>query len=295
MSGQTGQPGQPENEAGSDGEPTSIGARLARAREAAELSVAELSELTRIREPVIYAIERDDFSISGGDFYARGHIRNIAKVVGLDTESIVHEYDDLHGGIPLPVRAADVFQAEIPIKLRERRTFNWTAAMALLLIIVVVFGAVRMMSGSGDLRSAGLRAGTGGLAAKSQHRAGGSGAKAKPYANAAEATSMATPPAADEVAVQIRAERTTWVNIRDAKGRRLFRGTLDQGNSSTWKAKDRIDVEVQDAGAVRMEVNGRDLGVPGKNGERIQRTYGTGVPPAQPQPNPAKSPVKSPA
>ena len=41
-------------------------------------------------------IERDDFSACGGDFYARGHIRAIARAAGADPEPLVQEYDSSH-------------------------------------------------------------------------------------------------------------------------------------------------------------------------------------------------------
>ena len=62
-----------------------IGDTLARARQRAGLTVAQVSEQTRIREAVITGIEGDDYSASGGDFYARANIRSIAKVVGADS------------------------------------------------------------------------------------------------------------------------------------------------------------------------------------------------------------------
>jgi transcriptional regulator with XRE-family HTH domain len=71
----------------------SIGAALAEARQRAGLTVAQVSERTRIRETVIRGIERDDYSGCGGDFYARGHIRGIAKAVGADPGPLVEEYD----------------------------------------------------------------------------------------------------------------------------------------------------------------------------------------------------------
>ena len=71
----------------------SIGAALAEARQRAGLTVAQVSERTRIRETVIRGIERDNYSGCGGDFYARGHIRAIAKAVGADPGPLVEEYD----------------------------------------------------------------------------------------------------------------------------------------------------------------------------------------------------------
>jgi Helix-turn-helix domain len=70
-----------------------IGESLAEARHEAGLTVAQVSERTRIRETIIRGIEHDDYSACGGDFYARGNIRSIAKVVGADAEPLIREYD----------------------------------------------------------------------------------------------------------------------------------------------------------------------------------------------------------
>src|SRR6516165_1635784 len=70
-----------------------VGEALAEARGRAGLTVAEVSQRTRIREAIITGIERDDFSACGGDFYARGNIRSIAKAVGADSEPLICEYD----------------------------------------------------------------------------------------------------------------------------------------------------------------------------------------------------------
>jgi hypothetical protein len=71
----------------------SIGETLAQARRWAALSVQEVSQRTRIRETLVRDIERDDYSGCGGDFYTRGHIRAIARVVGADPEPLIAEYD----------------------------------------------------------------------------------------------------------------------------------------------------------------------------------------------------------
>ena len=92
----------------------SIGAELANARLQAGLTVAQVSQRTRIRTVIIEAIERDDFSVCGGDFYARGHIRAIARVAGLDPEPLVREYDE--------AREAAT-QENIPVS-RSRRSAN---------------------------------------------------------------------------------------------------------------------------------------------------------------------------
>ena len=71
----------------------SIGAVLAGARWRSHLTVSEVSRETRIREAIIWGIEKDDFAACGGDAYARGHIRAIAHAVGTDPDPLIQEYD----------------------------------------------------------------------------------------------------------------------------------------------------------------------------------------------------------
>ena len=73
-----------------------IGGALAEARTEVGLTVTQVSERTRIRETIIRGIERDDYSACGGDYYARGHIRAIARVVGTDPVPLIEEYDAAH-------------------------------------------------------------------------------------------------------------------------------------------------------------------------------------------------------
>jgi len=114
----------------------SIGDSLAAEREQAGLTVAQVSQQTRIRETIIRNIEHDDFTACGGDFYARGHIRSIARASGADPEPLIREYDALYGA-PSTVTAQDVFEPSAPIRMRQRRGPNWSAAMALALALIV--------------------------------------------------------------------------------------------------------------------------------------------------------------
>src|ERR1019366_3604778 len=70
----------------------SIGGVLAAARRQAGLTITQVSQRTCIRETIVRGIERDDFCACGADFYARGHIRAIARAVGVDGEPLVGEY-----------------------------------------------------------------------------------------------------------------------------------------------------------------------------------------------------------
>ncbi len=74
----------------------SIGEDLAEARRRAGLTVTQVSQHTCIRETIIRGIEHGDYCACGGDFYTRGHIRAIARVVGADPGPLIAEYDAGH-------------------------------------------------------------------------------------------------------------------------------------------------------------------------------------------------------
>ncbi|TSB21758.1 helix-turn-helix domain-containing protein, partial [Streptomyces benahoarensis] len=122
----------------------SVGRAIQQARIAARLTVEEVSASTRVRIPLVHAIEQDDFSRCGGDVYARGHLRTLARAVQLDPGPLIEQYDAEHGGRPEPTPAAPLFEAE---RIRpERRRPNWTAAMVAAIVAVVGFVGFTLFS-----------------------------------------------------------------------------------------------------------------------------------------------------
>ncbi|TQS19246.1 helix-turn-helix domain-containing protein [Microbispora hainanensis] len=241
----------------------SVGAVLAEARERAGLTVRQLGERTRIRETVIERFERDDFSV--GDFYARGHIRTIASDLGLDADEILRQYEQENADIASPVKASAVFRGDVGE--RARRAPGWTKAVAVAVAIVAVVVIARMLGDSGE--KAGTTAAQLPVTAPHQHARHEKGHEKKTLE---EAFGPGT------VVVKVTARKPSYLNVRDAKGKEIFQGTLPEGKTSTYSTKDRMRVTIGDAGAVRLEVNGKDLGTPGKDGQMIRRTFEAGGP-----------------
>jgi cytoskeletal protein RodZ len=123
----------------------SIGATLAAARRHAGLTVAEVSERTRVRENIIQGIEHDDYAACSGDFYARGHIRAIAEAVGTNPAPLIEEFDERWRSSP-ELTAAEVFQPSMPLRKHERRRARWTGVLVLLVLAVIGFAAYKFAS-----------------------------------------------------------------------------------------------------------------------------------------------------
>jgi cytoskeletal protein RodZ len=249
----------------------SIGETLSAARQRAGLSVGQVSESTRIRGAVIRAIERDDFSLSGGDFYARGHVRAIAQAVGADAAPLVQEYDDAHGGAPQPTSAVEVFEPETPIKMGERRRPNWAAAMAVALIVVVAFGAVKLLTGG--------KGGDANTSADPRHSAAAPARTTTPTPTPTKSSGPVAM-APGQVTVRLSAVENTWVSVHDDGGKQLFEGLVDATAVKSWSAKKKLKLIVGNAGGVRLRVNGKDVGKPGSEGDVIRLSFGPGDPTA---------------
>ncbi|MFC5180983.1 helix-turn-helix domain-containing protein [Actinomadura harenae] len=248
----------------------SIGETLAREREQAGLTLTEVSLRTRVRESVVRAIEHDDFSPCGGNFYARGHIRSIARVIGIDPEPLVQEFDEAHGGAPQPASAVAVFEPDQQVALRGRRSPNWTAAMALALVLVVGYGIFQVLHrGGGEHHAAQQVAGTPAPPKPSMPAAGPSTASPSPSGKPHKG-----------VQVRLKARRATWVDVRGDKGRSLYTGTLAAGAARHWSAHKVISIVIGNGGTVRLTVNGQDIGSPGTDGNVMTLKFT----PADPKP-----------
>ena len=125
----------------------SIGQALSDARQRSGLSVEQVAAATRVRQTVIKAIEQDDFTLCGGDFYARGHIRNIARTVGADPTPLLSEFDSGHDD-PDNSPTKTIYESEAR-QVRLRRGPNWSAAMAAALVLILGFGISPVVTGPG--------------------------------------------------------------------------------------------------------------------------------------------------
>ncbi len=221
----------------------SIGDTLAQARRQAGLTIVQVSRETRIRESIISAIEQGDFSSCGGDFYARGHIRSIASVVGTDPVVLIREYDEEHGP-PGDMRAAQIFESSTPIRIREPRSprLGWVLGVAV--VVAAGFGAYHVISTHHPNPRA--------MATSGESHA----AKAKPSVSPKSATPTATagPPRA---VIKLTATQDCWVGLNTPSGQSLFKGTILAGSTRTWHEKHAVSIVIGNPSGIVLTVDGK--------------------------------------
>ncbi|HYS32682.1 MAG TPA: RodZ domain-containing protein [Streptosporangiaceae bacterium] len=225
----------------------SIGDALADGRRQAGLTVTQVSQRTCIRETIIRGIERGDFSGCGGDFYARGHIRSIGGAVGVNPEPLIEEYDATMGA-PQAISAADVFQPVTPVRLKERRRPNWTAAMALALVVIAgVFAYQHFASHSAT-------------AAKQDARVQNPSTASKPKITTSPAAVRRAP---HRMRIKLTAVRDCWVQLTSTGGATLFSGMVYAGNSMNWTERHPVTMVLGNPSGVKVLVNGKNPVPPG--------------------------------
>ena len=227
-----------------------IGETLAQARERAGLTITQVSQQTRIRESIIADIERGDFGLCGGDFYARGHIRAIARAVGADPRPLIEAYDATRGA-RRPVTAADMFGPVRPLRRRERRGVAWAAVLGLALLAAAGVVAYHVVPGLGHPHAARPAA----RAGPAVHRHASHVSHATPPAPAA--------PYAHAVVIDLTAIEDCWVEFTTAGGGYLSQSYVVGGTSKTWTFPYPVAMRLGNPGGITLTVDGKNPLPPG--------------------------------
>lgn len=232
---------------------TGIGQSLRAAREALSISIEEAAWRTRTRREYLRALERERFQEMGHHAFVRSHLHSYARFLGLDAVALVREYDRrCEPGEPSPIER---LHEQVRVAKRPPRP-NWLlagAVAALLLIGASVAGIVR---GPGP-RSPADESLVSLPTLPPRH----------PGPEQAFRGQGLAPPARSPagVSVEIVVTGRSWIRVA-VDGAVAFEGTLT-GGAKTFSGREAIDVILGNAGAVRLMVNGTDLGSAGRIGQ----------------------------
>lgn len=107
---------------------------------AAGLTLEDVGSITRLRPTLLAAMEADDFSMCGGDTYARGHVRSIAIAVGINPDTVLAEFDAERVNRPTSSMRSDFENGRRSIADAPRNpSWNRVITIAVAVILVLIF------------------------------------------------------------------------------------------------------------------------------------------------------------
>lgn len=300
----------------------STGEQLRSARVARGWSAQEVAGRLRIRLALIEALEGDDYMPFGAAAYARGHLRNYARLLGLDDEALLQGFRPAAGdGRGEPLRRAPELHPGRPRLVRM-------GGLAIV-VILAVLGALWAGAGrlpqvpisepsttqtappdlSADQPPVASLAPENPLSEVTVRVGPGSSVtdpavtRAEPAPEANPASPENTPPsAASQSPVQdvndtgmelrLRSRSVSWVEVTDHSGRRLVYELVSPGPERTVRGQPPLQLLLGNAPAVDVIYNGEPVSLPA--GQHVVRMT-LGTPPPQSAPVSSGVPASGPA
>ena len=234
---------------------------LQQAREAAGLTVEQISAITNIRAGVIRDLEINSVEICGGIAYARGHVRSIAKAINsktgkainIDADVLVAELEASQSTESKRIidQLAENNVADKP-KEKKRMKFGTLASISATALSIgfIAQVAINNVSSISD-----------GVTAVSGKKS-----------SAQESTSQIKLPAGVNL-VLTGVYGKSWVGISNLDGQVIFNGQITEEQVVTFNDPKVLKVVIGNAGAVKLNLNGTDLGVAGADGEVVRLDF----------------------
>jgi len=245
-----------------------VGEVLRNRREALGIPLEQVYAHLRIPVRWLVAMEEDRFDLFDSPQYAKGFVRSYADFLGLEPEPLVQAV-----ATAFPHRRGPQLVApggEVPIRPVAqpsglRRVFGWAALVATSALVwlgYVGYQQLRAFYSEGE-------------PAQVEQPAGRPVAPVpaprilEPAATPPVPAAMAGEPV---VRMVLSAEDLSWLRVV-VDGRRVFEGFLRAREQREWEATSSLQVVIGNAGGVRVQVNGQDLGFLGAPGEVVRRTF----------------------
>jgi cytoskeleton protein RodZ len=226
--------------------------QLKAAREAAGLTVEQVSKKTNIRIGVIEDLEKNSVEVCGGIAYARGHIRSIARVVKADGDLLVAAIEAAQN-IESRKIIDQLVDNNVADRPKEKKAMKFSTLAAIAAAILGIGFVVTIALNNASTSS--------------------NKVEITPSESVAPTTSV-TPVATTGVnLVFTGVSGKSWIGIKDSTGKQIFDGQIKSGESQSFTDANSLNVTIGNAAAVKVTLNGSDLGVPGGYGEVVRFNY----------------------
>ena len=243
-----------------------VGQILREAREAQNISLDDVALRLRLMHRQIEAMEADDFRSLGQPVFARGFVRNYARLLGLDPDELLARMSGA------PAEPTLVAQGEPPMA-RSWLTSPWLIGGLLGLVVLVAIPVSVYLWLNSDVNeplpqsaeTPAVAAGVPALPVAPAEPLVAQIPEPQPAVDASDASSPAEPAAdvpaapAGEGSIRIEFGEDAWVEIKDATGQMVHRQLNPAGSQAEVRGQPPFAVVIGNAAQARMTYNGRPI------------------------------------
>lgn len=244
----------------------SFGEELKKYREQRQVTLASISEITRISEKMLESIEAGKFSIVP-QAYIRAFLRAYAQAIGLDGDETLRRYDAVNQEIR---SAAEewVNRGKTPPAKMERSVEDTVARTSGVSLPSILIAVVALLAVAGVIY----------LANRGEPVPTQEPLSKVPFDRAIHESEavvtqpeIALPPvvqakpAIDSLRLEITTTDSLWVSLV-IDGARRGEYLFPPGRVRSWAAKDQFVISMGNAAAATFRLNGKELGALGRRG-----------------------------
>ena len=226
--------------------------QLKSAREAAGLSVEQVSKKTNIPIGVIEDLEKNSVEVCGGIAYARGHIRSIARVIKADGDLLVAAIEAAQN-IDSRKIIDQLYDNNIADRPKEKKVMKFSTLAAFAAIVLAIGFVVSIALNNASTTNSKIQI------------------KSSQSASPTATESSVATTGVNLVFTGVNGK--TWIGIKDSTGKQIFDGQIKTGESQSFTDANSLNVTIGNAAAVKVTLNGSDLGVAGGYGEVVRFNY----------------------
>lgn len=251
--------------------PASIGEQLARAREAAGLTMAAAAARLRCDESIVAALEAERFGELGAPVFAQGHLRRYADSLGLPVDALLTQWSARHAAAVAAPDLTQVPRPNRPVRIVDPGKIARPLAVVAA-AIVITLAAWWVLQGAGTAVEPVAAKPVPELTAESVPAAAPelSAPPVTPPPPAVTPAPVAPAPVAPVAAPSLAAasrlvlvvSADCWMEITDSRGRRVFYGTANQGARIRVAGTGPWQILAGRADALTLEIDGRRQPVP---------------------------------
>jgi cytoskeletal protein RodZ len=268
-----------------------LGKYLRNQRESKKISLREVAKNTRVREPILRAIEEDQYHLLPSATYVKGFLLAYAKYLRLDSNDVLLRYERLSKGEPItppslqPSRPKQEIPPPQPSKPKQKTLWNTNQAWVVVGVLVASFivfyffspysykppvepipGRPAVQGKPPTVPSSPVTA----TIPASQEKPGAE--EKKPLAPSPPVTATTSVQEKRPFSLQLKAAEETWLSLQ-VDDQPVKEMTFKPGEGFSVQPSNRIRMILGNAGGLDLVLDGKPLGKLGKSGEVLHLIF----------------------